>query len=106
MNGERFKGEVAVVTGAESGIGATTAARLAAEGAPVACLDVNRDAMRSRRDPQHSPTPPGRAGRATSSGRTREDAHQEGRVPGGDRLRYRIPAPRRRLVHHGRATPG
>jgi glucose 1-dehydrogenase/3-oxoacyl-[acyl-carrier protein] reductase len=44
LNCERFKGEVAVVTGAGSGIGAATAARLAAEGAPVACLDVNRDA--------------------------------------------------------------
>jgi len=37
----RYSGRVAVVTGAASGIGRATARRLAAEGAAVACLDIN-----------------------------------------------------------------
>ena len=37
----RYAGRVAVVTGAASGIGRATARRLAAEGAAVACLDIN-----------------------------------------------------------------
>jgi NAD(P)-dependent dehydrogenase (short-subunit alcohol dehydrogenase family) len=37
----RFDGQVAVVTGAASGIGGATAARLGAEGATVACLDID-----------------------------------------------------------------
>ena len=38
-----FKGKVALVTGAGSGIGAMAAQRLAAEGAKVAVVDINRD---------------------------------------------------------------
>jgi 3-oxoacyl-[acyl-carrier protein] reductase len=38
---ERLQGRVAIVTGAGSGIGAATAARLAAEGATVLCADID-----------------------------------------------------------------
>ncbi len=40
----RFTGRMAVVSGAGSGLGRATAARLAQEGAPVACLDLSREA--------------------------------------------------------------
>ncbi len=38
----RLEGKVAIVTGAASGMGAATATRFAAEGAGVACLDIDR----------------------------------------------------------------
>ncbi len=44
---QRYIGKNAVVTGAGSGIGRGVAERLAAEGAAVACLDVNVDAARA-----------------------------------------------------------
>lgn len=37
----RYDGQVAVITGSATGIGSATAVRLAAEGAKVACLDIN-----------------------------------------------------------------
>ena len=42
--GGKLQGRVAIVTGAGSGIGAATAARFAAEGAAVVCVDLNGDA--------------------------------------------------------------
>ena len=37
----RFEDQIVVITGSATGIGAATARRFAAEGAKVACLDIN-----------------------------------------------------------------
>ena len=42
---ERFTDRVVIVTGAASGIGRATAARLAAEGAKVLASDITADAL-------------------------------------------------------------
>lgn len=45
MNGKRFEGRRAIVTGGASGIGLAVAARLASEGAQVVIWDLSADAM-------------------------------------------------------------
>ena len=42
---QRFEGKVVLVTGAASGIGRATVERLASEGAALACIDVQADAV-------------------------------------------------------------
>ena len=42
----RLEGQIAIVTGGASGIGAATCRRLAAEGARVAVCDINLDGAR------------------------------------------------------------
>ena len=46
----RFTGKVAAVTGAGSGLGREVARRLATEGAAVACIDVDQDAVEGLAD--------------------------------------------------------
>ena len=47
MSLKRFVGQVAVITGAASGIGKACAIRFAQEGANIACLDFNEEANQS-----------------------------------------------------------
>src|ERR1700710_700792 len=42
---ERFKGKIVIVTGSASGIGEAAARRFVAEGAKVALVDCNKDAL-------------------------------------------------------------
>ena len=42
---DRFKGKVVIVTGSASGVGEATARRFVAEGAKVALVDRNKDAL-------------------------------------------------------------
>ena len=63
----RFEDQVVVITGSATGIGAATAQRFAAEGARVACLDINdADNEAHRRDGS------GRGGRGVGAGLRRE----------------------------------
>src|SRR2546421_2729429 len=45
-----FRGQVALVTGASSGMGLATARAFAAHGASVALADINEDALRAAND--------------------------------------------------------
>ena len=45
-----FEGQVALVTGASSGMGLATARAFAAGGASVALADIDEDALRAARD--------------------------------------------------------
>src|SRR5690242_8144819 len=77
MNG-RFAGKVVIVTGAATGLGLAAALRLAGEGADLALVDVNGDALReagggaARRRA-------GRTRRADHGGRQRRDARHGAR---------------------------
>ena len=44
-----FRGQVALVTGASSGMGLATARAFAAQGASVALADINEGALRARK---------------------------------------------------------
>lgn len=54
---DRFAGRRAIVTGAGSGIGAATAARLLDEGATVVAYDISAEGLARTRPPPTTPAP-------------------------------------------------
>jgi NAD(P)-dependent dehydrogenase (short-subunit alcohol dehydrogenase family) len=54
-----FEGQVALVTGASSGMGLVTARAFAEQGATVALADINEDALRGRKRRSHLRGPSG-----------------------------------------------
>ncbi|MHB8438008.1 MAG: SDR family NAD(P)-dependent oxidoreductase [Acidimicrobiales bacterium] len=76
----RFDGQVAIVTGAASGIGRATALRLAAEGAAVACLDVAEEGLAQTMALMASASASASAGAGAGSGAAGSSAAAAGKI--------------------------